>query len=146
MDNTDSYIPAIPLSWLSQAAKLPGKTLQVALTLWYLRSTSDGGAVKLTKKALELFNVNRETAGDAVCRLEEEGLITVDRQPGMKHTVMILAPEPIQPRVQVEQAVQREEPRTQPTGPQTLRGAHNLPSAPKAAPVPHRSLRAQLTT
>jgi hypothetical protein len=146
MNASDSFIPAIPLDWLSQAAKLPGKSINIALALWWLRSIAGGGSVKLTKKSLELFSVNREVAGDCLNRLEQEGLITVNRRRGMKHSITILPPEPIQPRVQVEKIelpVLREELPKVPSGPRTLRGVHNLPPSTPKAP-PQRGMRAQL--
>ena len=80
----------IPLEWLASAAKLPGKTLNVALALRWLHGMSEGKPFKLTQKALDLLNVSRETAGDCLVRLEQQGLIQVVRKPGRSPVISIL--------------------------------------------------------
>ena len=80
----------IPLEWLRQAAHMPGKTLAVALALWWLHGMSKGGPIKLTNKALDNFNISRDAAYDAFKRLEIAGWIAVTRASGQKPTVKIL--------------------------------------------------------
>ena len=80
----------IPLRWLGEAAQLPGKTLHVALALWWLHGMSQGRSFKLTRTALEQFQIARDTAGDALVRLEQRGLISVERKPGRRPIVFIL--------------------------------------------------------
>ena len=80
----------IPLDWLASAAKLPGKTLNVALALRWLHGMSAGKPFKLTQKALDWLNVSRETAGDCLVRLEQHGLIQVVRKPGRSPVVSIV--------------------------------------------------------
>ena len=61
---TGSYAPApeksagfikgpLPLVWVQQAASMPGKTLQVGLTLWYLSGLQKSPTVRLASKPLE---------------------------------------------------------------------------------------------
>lgn len=80
----------IPMSWLSKAAHLPGKTLNVAIALWWLYGMKPGQSFKLTSKALEHLDVGRDAASDALRRLEEAGLIEVKRTKGQRPIVTIL--------------------------------------------------------
>jgi len=80
----------IPLAWLSEAAKLPGKTLNVALALWWRHGMARGKPFKLTRKALKTLNVERDAASAGLARLEQAGLIQVERKPGQRPTVSIL--------------------------------------------------------
>lgn len=91
---SDEFIQRpIPMVWISQVAKLPGKTINVAIALWWVHCISGGGEINLTRKALTLLNVNRETANDALERMERAGLIDVVRNVGMRHKVLILVME-----------------------------------------------------
>ena len=80
----------IPMAWLNAAAKLPGKTLNVGIAIWWLAGMSKTTAFKLTRKALNQLGVSRDAASDALKRLEENGLIMVKRLPGQRSTVEIL--------------------------------------------------------
>ena len=80
----------IPIAWLNAAAKLPGKTLNVGIAIWWLDGMSKTPAFKLTRKALNQLGVSRDAASDALKRLEGNGLILVKRLPGQRSTVEIL--------------------------------------------------------
>jgi hypothetical protein len=80
----------IPMSWLSPAAKLPGKAVHVALALFWLAGMKPQGKVKMTRQAQNLFNVSNDAYRDALPRLEEEGLIKVWRAPGQRAQVEIV--------------------------------------------------------
>ena len=80
----------IPLAWLNAAAKLPGKTLNVGLAIWWLAGMSKTIAFKITGKALDQLGVSRDAASDGLKRLEDNGLILVKRSPGQRPTVQIL--------------------------------------------------------
>ena len=80
----------IPLVWLSRAALLPGKTLNVALAICWLSGMSKNRAVKVTRQALQHFHVSRDAYLDALKRMEEVGLITVQRSSGRTAIVEIL--------------------------------------------------------
>ena len=84
----------IPLDWLGRAARLPGKALNVALAICWLHGMTKNAPVKLTKKALSHFNVSRDAATDGVTRLEDAGLIGVERHPGRCHVVSVLHNKP----------------------------------------------------
>ena len=80
----------IPLDWLGSAAVLPGKTLNVGIALWWLHGMTNGKPFKLTQKALQTLNVERDAASAALLRLEQAGLIQVVRQPGQRPTVAMV--------------------------------------------------------
>ena len=80
----------IPMAWLNAAAKLPGKTLNVGIAIWWLAGMSKTTAFKLTRKALNQLGVSRDAASDALKRLEDNGLILVKRSPGQRPTVEIV--------------------------------------------------------
>lgn len=81
----------IPLAWLAMAAKLPGKTLHVAMALWWRHGMARGKPFKLTQTALEAMNVERDAASAGLARLEQAGLIQVERKPGQRPTVAMLS-------------------------------------------------------
>lgn len=80
----------IPLNWLGSAASLPGKTLNVGIALWWLHGMAKGKPFKLTQKALQTLNVERDAASAALVRLEQAGLIRVVRKPGQRPTVSMV--------------------------------------------------------
>jgi len=79
------------MEWLSEAAKLPGKALNLAIAIWWLAGMSKTTAFKLTGKALDQVDISRDAAASALNRLEAQGLIRVQRSPGQRPTVEILA-------------------------------------------------------
>lgn len=80
----------LPLSWMQTAMQLPGKTLHLALAIWYLaglnRRTDN---LMLSPKIVRSFGVSRDAQYDALRRLEEIGLIRVIRQPGQAPRVTL---------------------------------------------------------
>lgn len=82
----------IPLSWLRVAAHLPGKTLNLAVALWWRHGMSNAKPFKLTRAALESMNVERDAERLGLARLEQEGLIKVERKPGQRPSIVILLP------------------------------------------------------
>jgi hypothetical protein len=80
----------IPLEWLGAAAVLPGKTLNVAIALWWRHGMAKGKPFKLTRNALKTFNVERDAASAGLTRLEQAGLIQVERKPGQRPFISIL--------------------------------------------------------
>ena len=81
----------IPLAWLNEAAKLPGKAINLGLAIWWLAGMAQTKTFKLTGKALDQLGVSRDAAADALKRLEGRGLIRVQRAPGQRPTVEILS-------------------------------------------------------
>ena len=79
----------LPLDWMQQAARQPGKTLQVALALWYLAGLQKSRTVKLASKPLEAMGVSRDAKYDALARLVSAGLVAVDQKPGQAPIVTL---------------------------------------------------------
>jgi hypothetical protein len=83
----------IPLEWLNRAAALPGKTLNVAIALWWRHGMANGKPFKLTRMALVGLSVQRDAASAGLVRLEQAGLIAMEKSPGQRPTIsIVLAP------------------------------------------------------
>ena len=81
----------VPLSWLSLAAKLSGRTLHVGLAVWHVAHlTKDGSEVVLSRSACSAFGVERQTMRRALARLEAAGLVRVAYHHGRSPRVTIL--------------------------------------------------------
>ena len=80
----------ILLDWLSQAAHMPGKSLAVANALCWHDGMSKGSPFKLSKKAMEAFDISRDTVYAALKRFEKAGMIAVTRAVGQKPTIKLL--------------------------------------------------------
>ena len=72
----------IPLDWLSKAAALPGRCLQVGIAIWFLHGMSKGKTVRLPRKLLDSFGVTRTTGYRALNKLKEADLISLERKAG----------------------------------------------------------------
>lgn len=93
----------IPLEWLSKAAAFPGKTLHIAIALWWRQGMAKGTSFKLTQAALKYLYVERDAASAGLLRLEQAGLIQVERNPGRRPTISILPASP-RPPIHADQA------------------------------------------
>ena len=80
----------VPLEWLGRAAALPGKTLNVAIALWWRHGMAKGKPFKLTQQALKYLHVERDAASAGLVRLEQAGLIQVKRRPGQRPIISIV--------------------------------------------------------
>ena len=82
----------IPLNWLSAAAALPGKTLNVALAIWWLAGMSKSREIPVTAAALKHFVLSNDAYLDGLNRLERAGLITLARRAGSRARVSLVVP------------------------------------------------------
>lgn len=80
----------IPIRWVSAAARLPGKTLQVALSLLWISGMQPGRHIKVTRRALDLFGVSDDAYRDALVRLTTSGLIEASTRPGQRALVRMV--------------------------------------------------------
>ena len=80
----------VPLEWLGKAAALPGKTLNVAIALWWRHGMAKGKPFKLTQQALKYLHVERDAASSGLVRLERAGLVRVERRPGQRPIISIV--------------------------------------------------------
>ncbi|CUI27238.1 hypothetical protein [Achromobacter kerstersii] len=80
----------IGLDWIGAAARLPGKSLHVALALQYLAGLQRAKTVKLNAKTLDTLGVARDAKYEALRRLELAGLISTKAKPGRQAIVTLL--------------------------------------------------------
>ncbi len=87
----------LPWDWITAAGRLPNKALQVGLCLWHLSGMNKRAATV----SLNLGTVARDFGGDrstysrGLKALEDAGLVRVERRPGAKSLVTILAAPPL---------------------------------------------------
>jgi hypothetical protein len=80
----------IPWTWISEAARQPGRSLHVALALWFLAGINKNSTVPLTNTVLKPLGLDRFAKGRSIKRLERAGLISVNRHAGRNPLVTIL--------------------------------------------------------
>jgi hypothetical protein len=80
----------IPLDWLSTAAKLPGKSLHVAIAIWFTASLEKSCTVPLSNIAGLPFGLDRNAKYRALQWLENANLIRVERKLGRSPIVTLL--------------------------------------------------------
>lgn len=80
----------IPLDWLAAAARLPGKSLQVAVAVWFLAGLHRSSVVPLSNKISHRFGLDRNSKYRGLAWLETKGLISVERKIGRAPIVTIL--------------------------------------------------------
>jgi hypothetical protein len=81
-----------PLGWLSAAARLPGKSLHVAIALWIIGSLHRSQIVALSNNTIRWFGLDRNAKYRGLTWLEEAGLVSVRRKLGRAPIVTILEP------------------------------------------------------
>ncbi|MBK7591993.1 MAG: hypothetical protein IPI27_12075 [Betaproteobacteria bacterium] len=69
---------------------MPGKTFNIAIALWWRHGVAKGKPFKLTQTALAYLHVERDAASAALARLEQAGLIQVERRPGQRPIISIV--------------------------------------------------------
>lgn len=80
----------IPLDWLTSAAQLPGKAINVGIALWWLDGMSKTGILKLTRQSQLALNISKDAERDGLRRLQRAGLIELTTRPGQRHNVRIV--------------------------------------------------------
>jgi len=80
----------ISIAWLHQSAVLGGKTLNVALAIRWLAGMNGNKPIKLTNTALENFHVSRDSATDALRRMEAIGLVKLYKKHSQRHLIEVL--------------------------------------------------------
>jgi len=82
----------IPLDWIATAARLPGKSLHVAITLYYWQGLRRSHKVRMSMALLKDFGVSRWAAYRGLAALERAGLVHVERLAGRSPRVEIIRP------------------------------------------------------
>lgn len=81
----------IPWPWLVAAANLRGRTLHVAVVLWFLAGLTRSTTVKLGGRQLAELGVDRHAKYRALRALERAGLVRVKRSPGQNPLVTLFS-------------------------------------------------------
>jgi hypothetical protein len=84
------YIRTIPLDWMTRAAKLPGKCVNVAAVLWYLSGLKKSQCVTVTQELMKDFGITRQAYSRCLATMAEAGLVRAEQRPGKKPLVTIL--------------------------------------------------------
>lgn len=88
----ETFLPPVPLPWLTRAARLPGAALQFALVAW-LESRLQGSEVfHVRTRWREEFGISRRAESRALDALEAAGLIQVMRHRGRRARMRIRFP------------------------------------------------------
>jgi hypothetical protein len=82
----------IPLDWLSRAAALPGRSLHVAIAIWFMSGLKKTRSVPVSNITGLQFGLDRNAKYRALEWLEDADLISVERQAGRAPIVTILEP------------------------------------------------------
>jgi hypothetical protein len=81
----------IPWGWVTQAARLPGRTLHVGLAVWFWAGIQKRATIHFSIAPLSAeLGVSRTTAYRALVHLERAGLVSVERHRGRKPNVTLL--------------------------------------------------------
>jgi DNA-binding transcriptional ArsR family regulator len=77
--------------WLERAARLPGKSMHLAIVLLRIAAVEQTRRVVLSNLACQCFGLNRNSKYRALRSLENAGLITVERKLGRSPIAMIVS-------------------------------------------------------
>ena len=80
----------IPKPWFELAARLPGKSLHLALMMWCAASLAKSRRIPISNVAALVFGIDRSAKYRALNWLEEAGLILVERRIGCVPIVTLL--------------------------------------------------------
>jgi hypothetical protein len=84
----------ISSDWLTRAALLPGRSLQVAMALWSISGVTGLRCLPLSNRDVKRFGLDRNAKYRGLACLEEAGLVAVKRKLGRAPMVTMLDPEP----------------------------------------------------
>ncbi len=77
--------------WLTKAARLPGRSLHLAVALLRIASAQNAHQVTLSNLASQQFGLDRNAKYRALGWLEEAGLVRVERKRGRSPMVTLLS-------------------------------------------------------
>jgi hypothetical protein len=80
----------IPWKWITEAARLTGRALHVAIAVWFLAGLTIKRTIKLSPTVLRELGVKRRTGYRALEALEKAGLVSVKRHVGRSPIVTLL--------------------------------------------------------
>ena len=80
----------IPLTWISKAAHLPGKSMNAAVACWYLKGLKKSHTFKLSNIVASRFGLNKDSKARALKHLEQASLIRCTYAKGRSVVVEML--------------------------------------------------------
>jgi len=86
----EPFLKSIPLGWIKRATAIPGRALHAAIALRHISALQKSRTVKMQRNIREQFGLTSENYNQALIKLEEAGLVTVDRFEGQAHIVTII--------------------------------------------------------
>ncbi len=79
------------MEWLDGVLVLPGPTvLRVALALLYQSGLERSSTVRFTRKLMDRFHVDRQSASRSLKRMQAAGVLRVHHKPGRCREIEIL--------------------------------------------------------
>ena len=84
-----SYIARVPIHWIAEAAKLPGRAVHVALTILYVNGMYPGHEIVLTRSYFRKLNIPRGADRRGMDALQEAGLIEYMKE-GNRYVVNVI--------------------------------------------------------
>ena len=90
--SSDDHWLEVPVEWVAHAARLPGKSVQVGLALWFVAGKASAHRVPLSNIEGDRFGLERSSKYRGLLWLEQAGLIAVERKLGRAPIVTLLAP------------------------------------------------------
>jgi hypothetical protein len=84
----------ISSDWLTRAALLPGRSLQVAMALWSISGVTGLRCIPLSNLDVGRWGLSRSSKYRGLACLEEAGLVAVKRKLGRAPMVTMLDPGP----------------------------------------------------
>jgi hypothetical protein len=86
------FIAAMPGAWIAEAAKLPGRTLHVALAIMYVHGMERRQTIELTRYHFNRFNIPRGSIRRGLDALQQAKLIEYTIE-GHTYTVTVIPTE-----------------------------------------------------
>ena len=83
------YIASVPIPWIAEAGKLPGRTVVVALAILYVHGMKPRQDAVLTRYHFDKFSVSRGIVLRGMEALQEAGLIKYTKS-GNSYVVTVL--------------------------------------------------------
>lgn len=78
-------------AWIAEAARLPGKALEVGLCIWRLVGVMKSGTILLSTVEVEALGVDRYAKSRALKALQRAGLITFESRRGRFPRVTLIS-------------------------------------------------------
>ena len=95
-DISGKFVRKIPIPWISRASHLSRKSLHVGVALWFLYGMNESkNPFKMERWVLELFDLTAETYNKTLKKMEDAGLITVERLRGQFSDISIVLEIPL---------------------------------------------------